>query len=230
MQTVLYLFPQLNLLAPREEPYRALKPQNQEGKMENKSRHKDKWHRLSLLQKADSREILVPLLSKSEKTNTLLDEPSKWGECLDKLLAHKTGLALFQAFLQSEHSEENIEFWLACENYRKTKSFAKLSSKAKKIYSNFISTDAPKEVNIDFHTKELTKKNLAQPSLFCFDTAQKKVHSLMERDSYPRFLKSQLYKDLLQEAEAQSNGHRRRSHSFTSVAVLQAQAEFTAWF
>ncbi|XP_062920984.1 regulator of G-protein signaling 21-like [Mobula hypostoma] len=230
MQTVLYLFPQLNLSAPKEEPYRIIKPQNQEGKMENKNRGKDKWHRLSLiLQKADSREILAPLLSKPEKNNIYLDEPSKWGECLHKLLTHKTGLALFRAFLQSEHSEENIEFWLACENYRKTKTLAKLSSKAKKIYSDFISTDAPKEVNIDFHTKEVTKKNIARPTLSCFDLAQKKVYSLMEKDSYPRFLKSQLYRELLQQSGVQSTGHRPRSHSFTSMGVLQTQADFSAW-
>ncbi|XP_078264168.1 regulator of G-protein signaling 5-like [Rhinoraja longicauda] len=229
MQTVLYLFPQLNLSATREEPYQIIKPQKQEGAMEN-NRHKDKRHRLSLLlQKADSHEILVPLFRKPEKTYTCLDEPLKWGECLNKLLAHKTGLALFRAFLQSEHSEENIDFWLACETYRKTKSLSKLSSKAKKIYSDFISTDAPKEVNLDFHTKDITKKNIVRPSLSCFDVAQKNVHTLMEKDSYPRFLKSKLYRDLLLEGEGHTSGLRRRSHSFTSIGVLQAQPDFTYW-
>ncbi|XP_032883899.1 regulator of G-protein signaling 21-like [Amblyraja radiata] len=230
MQTVLYLFPQLNLSAPKEEPYQITKPQKQEGTMENNNRHKDKRHRLSLLlHKADSGEILVPLFRKPEKTYTCLDEHSKWGECLNKLLVHKSGLTLFRAFLQSEHSEENIDFWLACENYRKTKSLSKLSSKAKKIYSDFISTDAPKEVNLDFHTKEVTKKNIVRPTLSCFDLAQKKVHTLMEKDSYPRFLKSKLYRDLLLESEAHNCGPRRRSHSFTSIGVLQAQSDFTFW-
>uniref|UniRef100_UPI00398F65AC regulator of G-protein signaling 5-like n=1 Tax=Pristiophorus japonicus TaxID=55135 RepID=UPI00398F65AC len=230
MQTVLFLFPQLNLSAPKEEPYRIIKQENQEGKRETKNRLKDKRNRLSLLlQKAESREIFIPFPNKPEKANTSLDEPVKWGESLDKLLAHKSGLALFRAFLQSEFSEENIEFWMACEDYKRHKSPAKLASKAMKIYSDFIETDAPKEVNIDFHTKEVTKKNILCPTLSCFDLAQRKVHVLMEKDSYPRFLKSQLYKDLIKQSQVENNGHRRRSQSFTSAGLLQTQAEFTVW-
>ena len=30
------------------------------------------------------------------------------------------GLAAFRAFLKSEYCEENIEFWLACEDFKKT--------------------------------------------------------------------------------------------------------------
>lgn len=56
------------------------------------------------------------------------------------------GLAAFRAFLKSEFCEENIEFWLACEDFKKTKSPQKLTSKAKKIYNDFIEKEAPKEV------------------------------------------------------------------------------------
>ena len=54
---------------------------------------------------------------------------------------------MFRAFLQSEFSEENIAFYLACEDYRATKT-SQLPAKAQKIYQEFISTDAPREVNI----------------------------------------------------------------------------------
>lgn len=57
------------------------------------------------------------------------------------------GLAAFRTFLKSEFSEENVEFWLACEDFKKTKSSTKITSKAQKIYSDFIEADAPKEVN-----------------------------------------------------------------------------------
>jgi len=56
------------------------------------------------------------------------------------------GLAAFRAFLKSEYSEENIEFWVSCEDYKKIKSPAKLSPKARKIYDEFISVQATKEV------------------------------------------------------------------------------------
>lgn len=56
------------------------------------------------------------------------------------------GLAAFRTFLKSEFSDENIEFWMACEEYKKTKSSTKLFSKANKIYKEFIDTKAPREV------------------------------------------------------------------------------------
>lgn len=64
------------------------------------------------------------------------------------------GLAAFKAFLKSEYSEENIDFWISCEEYKKIKSPSKLSPKAKKIYNEFISVQATKEVGL--HGRELS--------------------------------------------------------------------------
>lgn len=60
------------------------------------------------------------------------------------------GLAAFRTFLKSEFSEENIDFWMACEDFKKTKSSAKIASKAQKVYSEFIQADAPREVKQSF--------------------------------------------------------------------------------
>lgn len=57
------------------------------------------------------------------------------------------GLATFHNFLKSEHSDENIEFWLTCEDYKKNRSSYRMSSKAKKIYEQFIKVESPKEVS-----------------------------------------------------------------------------------
>lgn len=56
------------------------------------------------------------------------------------------GLAAFRTFLKSEFSDENIEFWMACEEYKKIKNSSKLLSKATKIYKEFIDSQAPREV------------------------------------------------------------------------------------
>lgn len=56
------------------------------------------------------------------------------------------GLAMFRSFLRSEFSEENIEFWVACEDFKKTKSPMKMAVKARKIYEDFIQTEGPREV------------------------------------------------------------------------------------
>ncbi|XP_067830001.1 regulator of G-protein signaling 8-like isoform X2 [Heptranchias perlo] len=124
------------------------------------------------------------------------EEAREWGESLDKLLAHRYGLIAFKGFLRTEFSDENIEFWQACEAYRRTKSTSKLTSKAKKIFEEFIATHAPREVNLDSHTREMTSSNILSPTRSTFDLAQKRIYGLMEKDSYPRFLRSEIYLDL----------------------------------
>ncbi|XP_058379816.1 regulator of G-protein signaling 3 isoform X2 [Diceros bicornis minor] len=125
------------------------------------------------------------------------EEALKWGESLEKLLLHKYGLAVFQAFLRTEFSEENLEFWLACEDFKKVKSQSKMAAKAKKIFAEYIAIQACKEVNLDSYTREHTKDNLQSVTRGCFDLAQKRIFGLMEKDSYPRFLRSDLYLDLV---------------------------------
>ena len=56
------------------------------------------------------------------------------------------GVHAFRNFLQSEFSEENIEFWVACEDFKKTLNPNKMSTKAKKIYEDFIQAEGPREV------------------------------------------------------------------------------------
>lgn len=58
------------------------------------------------------------------------------------------GLAAFRAFLRTEFSEENLDFWLACEDYKKIKSQSKMTSKAKKIFGEFIAIQSCKEVRL----------------------------------------------------------------------------------
>ena len=86
-------------------------------------------------------------------------------EAFDELLASKYGLDAFRVFLKSELYEENTEFWLAYEDFKKTKSPQKQSSKAKKIYTEFIEKEAPKEINIDFQTKTDCPKPVAASQL-----------------------------------------------------------------
>lgn len=137
----------------------------------------------------------------TEKINP--GETSQWSQSLENLLRSKYGMATFHTFLKSEFSDENIEFWLVCEDFKKTRSLSRLSSRAKKIFERYIKAEAPKEINIDHVTRELIKQNVHAPTKVCFDEAQRIVFGLMERDSYPRFLRSDMYRSLL---ESVSNG------------------------
>nr|XP_023839761.1 regulator of G-protein signaling 3 [Salvelinus alpinus] len=126
----------------------------------------------------------------------------KWGESSGQAAAHKYGLAAFRAFLRTEFSEENLEFWLACEDYKKIKSQSKMASKAKKVFAEYIAIQSCKEVNLDSYTREHTKDNLQNVTRSCFDLAQRRIYGLMEKDSYPRFLRSELYMDLVNQKKA----------------------------
>lgn len=70
------------------------------------------------------------------------------------------GLAAFRAFLRTEFSEENLEFWLACEEYKKIKSQSKMASKAKKIFAEYIAIQSCKEVSGSEITHMNTGKKL----------------------------------------------------------------------
>ncbi|XP_034979842.2 regulator of G-protein signaling 1 isoform X2 [Zootoca vivipara] len=131
------------------------------------------------------------------------EEVTKWSESLEKLLATQCGQDAFREFLKSEFSDENIEFWLACEDYKKTQADC-LHGKAEKIYKEFVQNDATKQVNIDFYTRKDIAKKAQDPTPSSFDEAQKHVYILMERDSYPRFLKSTFYRNLLDKVDCNS--------------------------
>ncbi|KAG7233105.1 hypothetical protein INR49_007483 [Caranx melampygus] len=108
-----------------------------------------------------------------------------------------SGRSVFTSFLRSEFSQENMDFWVACEDYKKTPA-SKLPTRAKQIYQQFIEADAPQEVNLDAATRDVTRQNVENPCPACFDEAQRMIYLLMEKDSYRRFLSSKLIQDLSQ--------------------------------
>uniref|UniRef100_A0A674DA52 Regulator of G-protein signaling 5-like n=1 Tax=Salmo trutta TaxID=8032 RepID=A0A674DA52_SALTR len=150
-------------------------------------------------------ENVIPLPKKPERcleTPPKYDRPSRaeasqWGKALDNVLTNSYGLATFRGFLRSEFSEENIEFWVACEDYKRTRETSKMAAKAKRIYKEFIQTGAQWEVNIDHITKDVTVRNLGRLTPMTFDLAQRQVFALMEKDSYRRFLKSNQYQEII---------------------------------
>ncbi|KAF7648505.1 hypothetical protein LDENG_00156010, partial [Lucifuga dentata] len=138
---------------------------------------------------------------------TLVDDVEAWGESLDNLLESKTGQLVFEDFLRSEYSEENLLFWQACEEYKKMTSETEMAAAAKKIHMEFVQVDAPRQINIDCVTREEISKNLSQPGPNCFDRAKRVIYRLMENDCYPRFLKSEIYQVLLDENSVKNKAH-----------------------
>ena len=58
------------------------------------------------------------------------------------------GRKVFREFLRSEYSEENMLFWLACEELKQEQGSEMVEEKARLIYEDYISILSPKEVGI----------------------------------------------------------------------------------
>ncbi|XP_027420226.1 regulator of G-protein signaling 13 isoform X1 [Bos indicus x Bos taurus] len=143
--------------------------------------------------------------SKRPPSNLTLEEVLQWAQSFETLMATKYGPVVYAAYLKTEHSDENIKFWMACETYKKTASQWSRTSRAKKLYKVYIQPQSPREINIDSSTREAIIKNIQEPTQTCFEEAQKIVYMHMERDSYPRFLKSEMYQKLLKTIQANNN-------------------------
>ncbi|KAF3699081.1 Regulator of G-protein signaling 18 [Channa argus] len=197
------------------------------------SRQKDKERksRLSLfLTKSGSHENVSPHKKTNATSSNISTEVAlQWSDSFEELLKHPDGVETFSQFLRTEFSEENIEFWLACEEYKTIDSETKLLSKAKCIYSVFIESEAPKEVNIDYNTKMAIQKSIAQPTRSCFEAAQTKIYSLMKRDCYPRFLQSEIYLRLTRRKGPGATMFRRRSRSCVFNERGEATMDPSGW-
>ncbi|XP_004542989.1 regulator of G-protein signaling 20 isoform X1 [Maylandia zebra] len=133
-----------------------------------------------------------------------LEEVHSWGQSFDKLMCCPAGRNAFRQFLRTEFSEENMLFWLACEEFRKETNKSMIEEKARVIYEDYISILSPKEVSLDSRVRETINRNMQEPTSHTFDDAQLQIYTLMQRDSYPRYMNSPAYKNLLNTLSEQS--------------------------
>ncbi|XP_041469563.1 regulator of G-protein signaling 7-like isoform X5 [Lytechinus variegatus] len=120
----------------------------------------------------------------------------KWGFSFDDLLKDSLGRDQLSKFLAKEFSEENLRFWIACQDLKKM-TFSQVPAKVQQIYSEFLSDSSHSPINVDSKILDTTRKNMKNPNRYTFDAAQEHIYTLMRSDSYPRFLRSEQYKELL---------------------------------
>ncbi|CAJ0945061.1 unnamed protein product, partial [Mesorhabditis belari] len=127
------------------------------------------------------------------------EEVRQWETDFEALITHKFGCALFRDYLKKELSDENIDFWVECEEFKRMKEGKKeTQKKAQEIFNTYVKDQAPREVNLDSATKAATKAAFeggCGPD--AFSLAQSRIQQLMEKDSYRRFLKDIMFTDLL---------------------------------
>ncbi|KAJ6669005.1 hypothetical protein lerEdw1_007814 [Lerista edwardsae] len=107
-------------------------------------------------------------------------------------------------FLKKEFSEENVLFWLACEEFKKIQDKKQMQKKANEIYMTFLSSKASSQVNVEGQSR-LDKSILEEPHPLMFQKLQDQIFNLMKYDSYTRFLKSDVFLKLMQAEEQEEN-------------------------
>ncbi|XP_076604341.1 regulator of G-protein signaling 6-like isoform X1 [Chaetodon auriga] len=120
----------------------------------------------------------------------------KWGFSLEEALKDPAGRDQFLKFLESEFSSENLRFWLAVQDLKR-RPLQEVASRAQEIWQEFLAEGAPSSINLDSHSYERTSQNLKDPGRYSYEDAQEHIFKLMKSDSYARFLRSNIYQDLL---------------------------------
>ncbi|XP_013881202.1 regulator of G-protein signaling 17 [Austrofundulus limnaeus] len=130
-------------------------------------------------------------------TKPSVEEIMLWSQSFDKLMRNPAGRNVFREFLRMEYSEENMLFWLACEDLKQELNKSAIEDKARFIFEDYISVLSPKEVSLDARVREVINKKMRDPTPHMFEDAQLQIYTLMHRDSYPRFISSNVYKSLI---------------------------------
>uniref|UniRef100_A0A8C8GFG4 Axin-1 n=1 Tax=Oncorhynchus tshawytscha TaxID=74940 RepID=A0A8C8GFG4_ONCTS len=125
----------------------------------------------------------------------------KWAESLHSLLDDQDGIHLFRTFLKQEECADMLDFWFACTGFRKLEANEgqggeKKLKLAKAIYKKYIlDNNGIVSRQIKPATKSFIKDCVMRlhidPAMF--DQAQTEIQTMMEENTYPLFLKSDIY-------------------------------------
>ena len=151
----------------------------------------------------------------------------------ERFLYHVAGLRAFTDFCKSEFSEENLEFWKACREFRRLAAQferekpthidpkAVLKMRADFIISNFVSEQAKKQVNIiaTIRNKLLAEAAKGSVTSQLFADAEQQVLSLMSSDSFNRFKQSDQFDEMLKRLDCYTLG---RAHQIKKVEEHKA--------
>lgn len=167
--------------------------------------------------------------SKADFDSLFLSEPAVLAEIEIKVLGAKCHLShvlnhpyarnMFVEHCAKEYAKENVNFW--CEvgelkSLQRRLHLARTINKLKdvngdkieqeilkgrvnEIYSQFITEQAPEQINVSSaKTEETTRKFRAgEYSFDMFDSCRKEIYELMDKDSFPRFKMSQSFEKML---------------------------------
>jgi hypothetical protein len=97
--------------------------------------------------------------------------------------------------LKKEFSDENIEFWSRCEEFKKLSDNALIKDECMQIWNDFLETTSSCQINVDNKTRNCIKQNLHNPDKKIFETAQSQVCKIfIKSKKKPNYLEGDIYK------------------------------------
>lgn len=184
------------------------------------------------ISKQISRVVLSELIKNSPQLSTHIEPPD-----FKTFLEHNDNIEVFNEFLKASYCQENLEFYLACERYRKLdpdrvgKQMIKFM--ATQIFNDFLSQDARQPVNVDSSCIERIRNNMKDPQPDLLRDAQKEIFNLMKTDCYPRFYKTwKLDKELAENIlsrhrQQQQHDSQHSNQQITPDSLDQSQSRMT---
>jgi len=160
---------------------------------------------------------MFQLPEEEQLTGQLVDSWLDPNTGFESLLQSREGRRLFEEFLKKEFSSENIQFWSAVEQLKNLRGGEKIFRQhVDVIFKIYINDTALAEVSLDSKVKRNLMLKKDDPPRDIFEEAQTKIFSLMHRDSYPRFLSSPIFKEVLDKFDCPSSSSSTSSLSRSS--------------
>jgi len=187
---------------------------------------KAKKQRKESLGKCVSRVVLSELIKNTSADHSRLPD-------FREFLRDEDNVETFREFLKSQYCHENLEFYLACEKYRRLDAgnigYELVKFMAAQIFNDYLSQNARQPVNIDHTCIKRIEQSLKQPYPDLFEEAKDEVCDLMESDCFPRFCKNwKLDKDLAQKIINSTLRDRNDTTNVTDVSTTTSRSSTVA--
>lgn len=142
-----------------------------------------------------------PEFWEAEKKELSARRVKRWAFSCQELLRDPVGRDHLNKFLDKEFSGENLRFFEAVQEL-KSLPLKVVCERVQEIWAEFLGPEATCPVNVDSASHELVKTNMEKaPDRWTFDVAAAHIFHLMKTDSYSRYLRSDMYKEILSGAK-----------------------------
>lgn len=116
---------------------------------------------------------------------------------LSDVLLHEDLSLVFREYLHQQQSSENLSFWVEVEDYKTLENENDRKSRAEKIWDKFLNKSAQTPINIDGSVRDSLYNSISSKEypIDLFNEAQEFIYSLLELDSYRKFIQSENYQN-----------------------------------